>query len=137
MPILVSIKPFFTEKIYSGSKTVELRKKIGKKFLLGETIFIYSSSPTQAITGSAIISKVEKIPSGYIDKNLLQKASVDKEFVKEYFKNCEFGYAIHLKEVVNFTNPIKLRELKKYSFTPPQSFLYPTGDLLEILEHSK
>lgn len=43
MKVLMSIKPKFVEKIFAGSKTFELRKKLFKRTV--DTIVIYSSFP--------------------------------------------------------------------------------------------
>ncbi|HEM6916458.1 TPA: hypothetical protein U2I36_004255, partial [Providencia stuartii] len=58
LAILLSIKPIHANRIISGLKTIEIRRKIGQQFRENMKIFIYASSPTKKLLGSAMIDKI-------------------------------------------------------------------------------
>lgn len=135
--IILSIKPCFSSEIYSGSKTIELRKAIGNEFTVGSRMFIYSSSPIKAIDGCATIKKIEYISVKDIREKLLTLAKISIESFDDYYKSHENGYVIWLSNVVKFNKSIHLNELRKYGFSAPQSFSYTKVNLKPILEKLK
>ncbi len=54
MKVLLSIKPEYVEKIFSGYKQYEFRRVIFKKSLV-TTIVVYASSPIQKVVGELTI----------------------------------------------------------------------------------
>ena len=93
MTVLLSIKPEFADKIFSGEKKYEYRKSIFKHPDV-KKIIVYSSSPKQRIIGEFYI---EEILQGDIemiwDKTCLY-SGISKEYFKSYFANKNKGYAI-------------------------------------------
>ena len=73
MNIVLSIKPQFTNLILDGSKTIEMRTKIGKNFINGATIIIYSSTPIKAIVATAKINKIQILKKNEITEEHLKK----------------------------------------------------------------
>ena len=62
--IIISIRPEHVRNIMAGRKTVELRRRFPKALATG-VLFIYSSSPEQALVGTAHIEQVQRMtPSG-------------------------------------------------------------------------
>ena len=57
--VLFSIRPAHAEKILTGNKTVELRRRFASAVTPGTLALIYSTSPTSALTGSAKIKAVQ------------------------------------------------------------------------------
>lgn len=131
--ITLSIKPVFTDEIYNGSKHVELRRSIGSFFRPDAEVLIYSTSPKKAITGKAVIEKIELVPVKSIIRNYLKEACIDSGSCINYFKGKELGYLIWLTNVIRFTEPLNLSELKGIGFTAPQSFSYATQDLITLV----
>lgn len=86
MSIILSIKPKFTNLILDGSKTIEMRTKIGKKFINGARIIIYSSSPTKAIVAIAKIKKIQRLNKNKVDINLFQKICISQDFLTNIWK---------------------------------------------------
>lgn len=136
--IILSIKPQFSTQIYTGNKTVELRKSIGKSVTTGTRIYIYSSSPIQAIDGIATIARIEYFNVEQ-SKNAMTKAGcISVEAYTDYYKNKGIGVGLWLKDIVQFTQPVPLKILKKASFTPPQAFTYGNDAVWALIEkHSK
>ncbi|MND81939.1 ASCH domain protein [compost metagenome] len=124
MSIVLSIKPQFTNLILDGSKTIEMRTKIGKKFINGATILIYSSSPIKAIVATVKIDKIQKLKKNEITKHHLKQIHISEQFFNDYMKDKENCYLIEIKDINKLTVPIFLSELKSLGFTAPQSFCY-------------
>ncbi len=58
---ILSIKPIYTEKIFSRSKTVELRRRFPLHVEKGNLAYIYATSPVCALVGVIEIDCVEKL----------------------------------------------------------------------------
>jgi type I restriction enzyme S subunit len=130
--IILSIKPHFTSEIYNGNKPLELRKRIGKNFIINNKIYIYSSSPEKKITGHAFIKKIDKTEIQKIKDNVMELACITESDFDEYYNGHEYGFVIWLKDIVKYQNPLALNELRKVGFSPPQSFCY-VNDQIESL----
>ncbi|KDC51623.1 hypothetical protein [Pseudoalteromonas fuliginea] len=129
--IILSIKPVFVQEIYNKNKLVELRKKIGKKFISGNKIIIYSTSPVKAITGQALIAKIERVSVDNIIGQHLENACIDEKACRAYFNGSDFGFLIWLEDVFEFENALPLLELKSINFFAPQSFAYASDTLIK------
>ena len=116
---LFSIKEKYSSEIYKKKKLVEFRRQniITEE---NEKCFIYTTSPVKKITGSFVIKKVirEKLKTLW-NKNKEHAGISYKEF-KEYFKNCDVGTGIFLKNIKKFRKPKTLTEFNLS--IPPQSF---------------
>ncbi|HTN19509.1 MAG TPA: ASCH domain-containing protein [Pelobium sp.] len=121
MKVILSIKPYYAEKILNGEKTYELRKSIFKVPNI-KTVIIYASSPISRIIGEFEIDGIiyEEITSLW--KNTKEFTSVDKNFFDEYFADREKGYAIKIKNIKRYDETYSIME--KYGKTAPQSFSY-------------
>ncbi|SFM58763.1 hypothetical protein [Nitrosomonas communis] len=132
--IIISIKPCFSNEIYSGKKSVELRKHVGRSFINNSKMYIYSSSPNQEISGHAFIKSVQILPVLEIRRKYLTEACISPDTFDRYYSGHQKGVLIWLKGVVKYQNPITLAQLKSNGFTAPQSFCYVTGEVKELLE---
>lgn len=132
--IIISIKPCFSDEIYRGKKSVELRKRVGKSFTNNGKVYIYSSSPNQNISGYAYIKEVQTLPVSEIRKKYLTEACISPIAFDDYYSGHQTGVLIWLAGVVQYQNPITLAQLKSKGFTAPQSFCYVPNTLKELLE---
>lgn len=121
MIALYSIKPVYTDRIISGDKIFELRKRLPAKKL--DYIVIYSSSPICKIVGYAEILGVHKNKVSSIWKLVSSSAGIAKKDYMEYFKGCDDAYAFELGKVIRFIRPFELNILKP-GLVAPQSFSY-------------
>lgn len=129
--IVISIRPEFAELIFSGEKTVELRRVVPKDVPSETEIYIYVSSPVQSIVGKAVINKVEAHPLKKLWNTIGDKSGISLEYFNEYFNGKKIGYGLVLDNVTKFPTPFHLHSLKKhFNFHPPQSYMYTTNDLL-------
>lgn len=94
MNVLLSIKPEWAKKIYSGEKTIEFRKNFPLKYNLDdEYIFLYETKPVCLVTGFIKID-------GYIN--------VQKIYNSKYENRVKL-----LKDIVN-RGCLSIEELFKY-----------------------
>jgi predicted transcriptional regulator len=135
--IILSIKPKFSDAIYSKQKTIELRRKIGVQFRKRGTIYIYTSCPVKQISGEAKILRIENLPVDEIKKHYLAEACISTHDFDSYFVGCTHGYLIFLCDVMEYKNKISLKKLSLLNFKPPQSFCYPNSLLLNFIEAEK
>jgi len=132
--VVFSIKPQYSEKILDGQKTVELRRRFPMDVPAGTKALIYSTSPTRALTGLAEIDEVLKGTPASIWKNFAGEACIEKADFDAYFAGAESGFVIKLSHATPLTRPFDLSELReRFSFEPPQSFLYAPPQLREAL----
>lgn len=122
--ILMSIKPKYAKKIYTGEKTIEIRKRAPKH---GAKVIIYETAPVQAVTGMFFINnKTRHNVIECVVKTAVEKGCVTEKEFKEYTKSSKGVSFIHIKSAVKADYPIKLKELKEMieDFRPPQSYYY-------------
>lgn len=129
--LLLSIKPEYASKIFSGKKTVELRR-VRTRLTIDDIVLVYVSSPTKALVG---LFEVEKIIQEKIELpenietywNLVhEKAGITAKDFYKYYEGASFFVGIFLRNPKKFHVSIKLENLRKQipKFTPPQSYRY-------------
>lgn len=121
MKVILSIKPYYAEKILSGEKTYELRKSIFKVPNI-KTVIIYASYPISRIIGEFEIDGIIHEEITILWAKTKQFTAVDKFFFDEYFADKEKGYAIKIKNIKRYNKTYNIME--KYGVTAPQSFSY-------------
>lgn len=121
--ILLSIKPEYVEKILSGEKQFEYRKRVAYEVT---TIFIYSSSPEKMIVGEVdVVNTISASPSA-IWENTKENAGISRKKFRLYFKGCKTAYAYCLGTVRKYETPIDLNDM--HIASAPQSFIYISKD---------
>ncbi|CAM2913236.1 ASCH domain-containing protein [Paenibacillus sediminis] len=121
MNVLLSIKPEFVNKIFSGDKKYEYRKTIFKRKDINKVV-VYATAPVSRVVGEFEIESVL-----FDDVNSLWEVTkaysgIDEQFFFEYFTEKEKGYAIKIKSYKKYQRSMKLGEV--YYSVPPQSFAY-------------
>lgn len=133
--ILISIKPEYVEMIFSGDKTVELRRVLPKNLPANTEVIIYASSPTKSIVGKARIKNIEEQTINKLWENIGQKTGITFEYFKEYFKGKDKGYGLILDNIERFSDPYPLCFLRDdLDFYPPQSYMYTPPALMELIQ---
>jgi len=124
--ILMSIKPEYVEKIQSGEKVVEIRRRFNTKWR-GCRITVYSSSPLQALHGYATIENVSEGPPDKIWSQFGEHIGSSKEDFDAYTGCLEKIYAITLKNYEPYVSPVSFSQLEgllnQRDLRPPQSYL--------------
>ena len=121
MKVLLSIKPCFAEKIFSGIKKFEFRKSIFKNSNVN-TILVYASSPMQKVIGEFEIEHILTKDLPTLWEETKEHAGIDEAYFYQYFGNKEKGFAIKIKKTKKYKTPLSLKDHFKVS--PPQSFMY-------------
>lgn len=134
-PVLLSIKPEYVELIFSGTKTVELRRVVPRSVLPNSDLIIYSTSPQKSIVGKARIQRIERMPVARLWSEIRDCAGINRKSFFAYFEGKSYGYALFLTKVAQFTHSYHLSGLREnLKFTPPQSFMYPSTELLQVIQ---
>lgn len=127
MNIVMSIKPEWAKKIYSGEKIVEWRKTKLKNFSIENKIFIYETAPVKKVTGYITIfdicefENIEELKKIEKNADFIECGCVPYEDLKNYAGGKRlFSYMID-KAVQTSHEDIKYFTK---SGRPPQSMEY-------------
>lgn len=121
MKVLLSIKPKFAEKIFSGEKKYEFRRTIFKNKDI-KKIVVYVSAPVQKVIGEFEIDQIISNEPAELWKQTKESSGISEEFFFQYFTARSIAYAIKVKSVKKYKKPLCIR--KDFKVTPPQSFIY-------------
>lgn len=139
--LLLSIKPEYASKIFSGQKTVELRR-VRTRLTIDDIVLVYVSSPTKALMG---LFEVEDVFQKKIElekdidtywKLFHQKACITSKDFYKYYEGASFFVGIFLRNPKKFEVSINLENLRQKipEFTPPQSYRYLKESEIEQLK---
>ncbi len=131
--LLISVRPKYAEKIFSGHKKVELRRVQPKHLTSGAIVLLYVSSPVKSLAGAFRVSRIVKEPVKKLWKSVQAIAGITKDEFFTYYNGIPYGVGIFFNEYILFQNPIGLDELKIKidKFYPPQGFRYARINKLE------
>lgn len=132
--LLISIRPNHVIAIFSGKKTVELRR-VKPRVISGDLVVIYASGSVKGIVGAFEVAGVTSAPPTTIWRKHNGKSGLTKPEFTKYFEGAAIGYAIHIKKCWQLPRPIPLNALRKRhaGFRPPQSYHYwNLEDLISI-----
>lgn len=122
MKVLLSIKPEFADKIFSGEKRFEYRRSLFRRAGV-TTVVVYATQPTGMIVGEFDISAVlEGDPAGIWERTK-QYSGISSDFFFQYFSGKKHGYAIKIGKVRKYQESINPYSTEE-SFVAPQSFKY-------------
>ena len=129
--LLISIKPKFAERIFAGTKKVELRRKC-PRLSGGDRVMVYISSPIKALAGQFTVERLLQASPDELWTTIKDTAGVTRDEFDKYYRGTDIGYAIFLSESTRLDKPIGLEALRKIweGFHPPQSYLYLTQERL-------
>lgn len=119
MKVLLSIKPEFVEKIISGEKKFEFRRKIFKKDV--ESVIIYASSPWQMVIGEFLIDDIIGSELNLLWEKTHKFSGIEEDFFWQYFKGTKYGYALKIGKLQLYDSP---KMIDIFGVKPPQSYVY-------------
>ena len=118
--ILMSIKPEYVNKIFTGEKKYEYRKRICKEKI--NKIIVYASSPVQKVVGELIIKQVLCDKKDNIWDKTKMYGGINKNKYDKYYENSNIAVAFEIERTVLYKKP---KELKDYGIkAAPQSYVY-------------
>lgn len=127
MKVILSIKPQFVEKIVTGEKKFEFRKKMFKQEV--ESVIIYSTKPVGCFVGEFKIKSVLSGDTKLIWSQTCFSAGITKEYFYDYFQDVGTAYALQIDELIVYDTPIDPADIIP-NFKAPQSFCYTKDDII-------
>lgn len=129
--IVLSVWPKYAHQILTYKKTIELRKRFSKN-LVGATVFLYATRPTQAVVGEAIISAIVEGKPKEIWSIFKEKLGCSHQEYWNYCVGSKKITAILLEEISPYPDPLPWSVFStafNAPIRPPQSyqFLKPSG----------
>lgn len=140
--LLISVKPKYAEKIFSGKKKVELRR-VRSRLEKDDLVLVYVSSPRKALVGSFEVEHIIQIEIQKSSKELNQLwkqvkniAGISSKEFKSYYHGASIMVGIFVKNLKTLPEPIELTQLREIipEFRPPQNYRYLKENEFEILE---
>lgn len=118
--IVLSIKPEYAQKIFSGEKKYEFRRKLCTKDI--DKLFLYVTSPVGRVMGEA-----EVVGKYFMEKQSLwalthELSGISEDMFFGYFMGRPKAGAYELGNVARYEVPVKLERIG-VNFVP-QSFVY-------------
>lgn len=121
MRVLLSIKPEFVEKIFSGEKKFEYRKQAFKENV--SSVVIYATMPVGKIVGEFTIRDIIKSEPSALWDETHEHSGITKDFFMSYFNDKAFGFAIEIENLIKYETPINPKSVFE-KFIAPQSYRY-------------
>jgi predicted transcriptional regulator len=135
MQVLLSVKPEYSKRIFSGEKKYEFRKQ-KPKFSIS-TVIVYESSPTRSIVGCFSVKRIHSDSPDRIWQKCRESSGIEESRYLNYCNGTKLIHAIEIDEVFKFENPICPSEVIP-DFKPPQNFSYLKSSLIfEKLQSSQ
>ena len=123
--LLLSLRPEFADKVFAGTKKVELRR-IRPSVEIHGLVLVYVSTPVRAIVGAFRVRDVIERSPAALWREVREHAGVTRRQYDDYYLGAPKAYGIFLSSVRRFREPVELTDLRKLwpGFHPPQSYLY-------------
>jgi predicted transcriptional regulator len=133
--LLMSIRPEYAEKLMSGEKRVEIRRKFAKKWK-GHRITIYASRPECALVGEGKIEKVVAGEPDFIWEKYHSEIGCSRDDFAKYTDTAKQVYAIVFVDVQRYKEKMPISQLSHLLnvnpsddyLRPPQSYCTLSGD---------
>ena len=123
--LLLSIRPRFVDSIFSGTKTVELRR-VKPRVQAGDLVVVYASGSVKGMAGAFEVTGVTAAAPSSIWRRHSGASGLTRQEFDAYFSGTDLAYAICIGKVWKLTEPVPLKTLRKRraGFRPPQSYHY-------------
>lgn len=123
--LLLSIQPHHAEKIFNGTKRVELRR-VRPRIVAGDLVLVYVSTPIKALMGAFEVKAVVEASPRKLWQAVANDSGLTREAFFKYYSGASLGFGIRLRKVWSLPEPVALASLRKNwsSFRPPQSYQY-------------
>ncbi len=127
--ILISLASRYAEKIFSGEKLVELRRRT-MRVAPGATVWIYVKLPVGSIVGRARVEAVHASSPASLWRRFGLVSGLSKAEFFEYFKGVTQGFALVLEGAKRLRQSLSLDSLRRIveGFNPPQFFVRLTAE---------
>lgn len=118
--ILLSINPEYSDRIMTGIKKYEYRKRAAQDTI--NCILIYSTAPEMKVIGKVDVLGIISGSPTSVWESTKTHAGITRKKYREYFKGVRVAYAYKLGNIEPF---LPSKSLIDYNIkTAPQSFVY-------------
>lgn len=122
MKVLLSIRPEFVQRIFSGVKQYEYRKSMFRNSAV-ESVIVYATKPVGMIVGEFKIDRILQDDKEIIWNVTKQASGITYEYYRQYYRERRTAVAIKIINPVRFVPPIVPTDVIM-TFRAPQSFAY-------------
>jgi predicted transcriptional regulator len=132
--VLLSVRSPHVERLLSGEKTVEFRRRPWR-VPDGATVLLYGSRERRAIVGSLVVESTSVgSPSAMWISHVARSGLTRREY-REYFAGAAVAVAINVGGVRQLIEPLTLAELRRCctAFRVPQSYRFMAADELSVV----
>lgn len=104
MAVLLSIRPEFSDAIWSGSKRFEYRRRVFDIFRYAE-IFVYTTAPISRVTGRFFVRDLVVGTPDQVWEATQDYAGIDKGRYSDYYFDRDIAFAIAIGVTEQFETP--------------------------------
>lgn len=116
----MSIKPEFADKIISGEKKYEYRRRLCSQPI--DCLYLYATKPVKKIVAKAIVCETLFGEKEWVWNQTKDFGGIEKSYFDCYFDGRTQAGAYCLGRIDVYDRPRELREIG--ILTAPQSFIY-------------
>ncbi|MBD2455381.1 ASCH domain-containing protein [Nostoc sp. FACHB-87] len=140
--LLISVKPKYADKIFSGKKQVEFRR-VRSRLDKNDLVLVYVSSPRKALVGSFEVEHIIQIEIKKSSRDLNKFwnqvkniAGISSKEFKTYYNGASIMVGIFVKNIKILPYPIELTQIREKlpKFKPPQNYHYLKESEFKMLE---
>ena len=122
MNLIISIKPKFVQKILSGEKKYEFRRRIYRQKV--DKIYIYQTLPEQGIVAYFTPGEIIKDTPQNLWERFSEVSGTTEDHLLSYLHDLNEAYAIEITDLKIYDTPFIPEDIKA-----PQSYKYIDYDL--------
>ncbi len=132
--VLLSVRSPHVERLLSGAKTVEFRRRPWK-VPDGATVILYESRSRRAIVGSLIVESTAVGSRSAIWASYGARSGLTRREYRKYFAGATVAVAISVGQVRQLDEPLTLDELRRRNpaFHVPQSYRFMAVNELGVV----
>jgi predicted transcriptional regulator len=127
MRVLLSIKPVHVEKILSGAKKFEFRRRVFARRDV-RTVLIYCTMPVGRLIGEFDIDDILEEEPEALWKRTSAESGISKSYYDSYFEGRSRAFALQIGALRVFKVPLPPSDFFD-NFTPPQSYMYVASNI--------
>jgi len=122
MKVLLSIKPEYADKIFSGEKKYEYRRMVFKNTEI-KVVIVYATKPVGKIIGEFTIKEILRDSPERIWSKTKKDSGISEVFFNHYFHDRNHAFAIQIENYTLYDKSIDPYTIIE-NFFAPQSFRY-------------
>jgi len=131
--LIFSLTPKWIEKILSGKKTFELRRRPPK--ISQPTIsYLYETRPHSRIRARCLLGPVISDSPNLLWRIVGDHCGVERSFFESYFSGLEEAHALPITQVMDLGSQFTLPRLRAVGFHPPQAWAYVSSKVVMLVE---